>query len=244
MKNLKWFTLVELVIVIVIMVTLSTIGFVQYSSSLIDSRNAARISDMWNLKISLKNYKLKSWTYPNPWKFFDIKNSSGTWLIKQWKFDENVYITDMTNIPMDPQSKSPYLYWVKSNNLFMQLAISIEDTDQTNQNWYKAMVDWDFQQISEDYPWLIYAQTTTSVLDPKNLIVNNWTLNIPYWEDWVFIQTATSYSQLKSQSWVTIPKFYWYKTCQEILDSWNSFWSWVYNVVSDTWAINGINCTN
>lgn len=244
MQNKKWFTLVELVIVIVIMVTLSTIWFVQYSTSLIDSRNAARISDIWNLKVSLKNYKLKSWTYPSPWNYFSILNTAWSWIIKQWKFDDNVYITDLTTIPKDPQLKIPYFYSTTYNWLYMQFALSIEDSDETNQNWYKSMVDWDYQQVNADVPSIVFAQSTGSTLNNLNCIVNNSIINIPYWEDWNFIQSATTINDIISQSWVTIPKFFGFRTCQEVNDAWYNFWSWTYKMLDDLWNVTASWCFN
>lgn len=244
MKNKKAFTLVELVVVITIMVTLSAIWFIQYSSSLVDSRNAARFSDMWNLKMSLKNYKLKFWNYPNPWSYFFILNTAWSWIIKQWVFDDTVYVTDMTTVPRDPQNKKNYFYSVTNNNLYMQIAMSLEDSDQTNDNWYKALVDWDYQQVIDSLPWIVFAQSAWSSVDLSKLIVNNWTFNLPYWEDWTLIQTATSSGDVLSQSWITIPKFFGFRSCDEVGSAWYNLWSWTYKLMDSYWSVTSSWCFN
>jgi prepilin-type N-terminal cleavage/methylation domain-containing protein len=68
----KAFTLAELVIVITIIVTLTSVSFVSYMSNLVDSRNATRVSELGNIKISLKNHKINNAMYPNPGASFNI----------------------------------------------------------------------------------------------------------------------------------------------------------------------------
>lgn len=55
----KGFTLVELVVVVTIISILAAIGYVSYSTNIIDARDSQRQSDMDGLKIDLKTHKQK-----------------------------------------------------------------------------------------------------------------------------------------------------------------------------------------
>lgn len=64
MKNIKAFTLVELIIVISIIALLSTIGITTYSSVQKDARNIRRKADLKEMKTALEAYKAKNGDYP------------------------------------------------------------------------------------------------------------------------------------------------------------------------------------
>lgn len=241
-KGRKAFTIVELVVVITVIAILSTIWFISYTSTLSDARNSTRISDMWNLKMWLKNHKFQNWSYPIPGSPFDITNS---WtIIKQWLLNNQVYTQEIVKKPTDPLVKwQYYLYSTTSNKLFFQIAMSLEEDDINNYDM-RAYVDWDYQQISDIVPSIIFANNSSSDINSisSKFIVDKWTLNLPYDEKGNIVNNANTLNEVLQENWVNIPKFYGYYTCQEIYENWNSMWSWVYRVMQADWIVTPTWC--
>ena len=114
-KN-KWFTLVELIVVITILAILWAIAFISLQWYSTDARDSARITDISSIRTSLELYHLEAWKYPNPTNWVDITFSwSDVW--KQWTFGETVFTnTDkLDKIPLDPVTNKEYTYSITSN---------------------------------------------------------------------------------------------------------------------------------
>lgn len=244
MKNIKWFTLVELVVVITILAILSAVWFVAYTWQLADSRNAVRISDMWNIKMALKNHKFKNGSYPMPGRVINITNS---WvIIKQWYFDNETYTQEMTKKPIDPfVKKQNYMYSITNNNLFFQIAMSLEDKNVLNDSLMKAYVDGDYQSLNDWFiPSLVFATATWGSITTLSgtSIVDQWTLNLPYNENGQIIQDATTLQQVLWEN-VSIPKFYGYYSCSEIYENGASLWNGRYKILNDAGVVTSTGCT-
>lgn len=229
-KNNSWFTLVELVVVITILAILSSIWFISYQKTIVSARNTTRTTDMANIKISLKNHKLKNWWYPMPGNPFNITNS---WvIINQWFLNEDVYTMELDKKPTDPLFKTQnYTYSITNNKQFFQVAMSLEDDSSGNDFWLRAYVDWDYQTLNDGFiPSLVFATSSSWTIQTLSWssIVDNWTFNLPYNEDWNFIKNASSLNEIINENWVNIPKYYWYSSCQEIYENWANMWSWNY----------------
>lgn len=243
-QNKKAFTLVELIVVVTILIVLSTISFVSYQNSLLDARNSVRISDMSNIKMALKNHKLKNWSYPLPWDPINITNSEI--VIQQWFLNDKVATQELIKKPTDPLvTEKYYPYSITNNKMFFQVAMSLEDESTGNDYQMRAYVDWDYQQIKNDIPSLVFATDSSgSIQDLSNaFIVDKWTYNLPYDENGDIINSAISFEELISEWWISIPKFYWYYSCQEIYENGASMWSWTYEILqsngkhTSTWCL-------
>lgn len=244
MKNIKWFTLVELVVVITILAILSAVWFVAYTWQLADSRNAVRISDMWNIKMALKNHKFKNGSYPMPGRVLNITNS---WvIIKQWYFDNETYTQEMTKKPIDPfVKKQNYMYSITNNNLFFQIAMSLEDKNVLNDSLMKAYVDGDYQSLNDWFiPSLVFATDTWGTITALSgaSIVDQWTLNLPYNENGQIIHDATTLQQVLWEN-VSVPKFYGYYSCSEIYENGASLWNGRYKILNDSGDVTSTGCT-
>ena len=65
-NNKKWFTLVELIIVVTILAILATIAFLTLWKYPLQARDTLRISDLKSIEKSLEIYKVKTWELPEP----------------------------------------------------------------------------------------------------------------------------------------------------------------------------------
>lgn len=243
MKNKQWFSLVELVVAITILVVLSSIWFISYTNTLVDARNSTRISDMGNIKMSLKNHKLKNGTYPTPWDSFDITNS---WvIIKQWLLNDNVMTQEIIKKPTDPLVKSQYYFYsVSSNKLFFQIAMSLEDETLNDYNM-RAYIDGNYQTLNDEFiPSLVFASNTAWDIQTLSwtAIVDKWTLNLPYDNNGNIIQRAWNLTEILSESEINIPKFYGYYSCQEIYQNGASMGSGTYMIITDTGEVSPKGC--
>ena len=258
MENIKKaFTLIELIVVITILVVLWAVWFVSYESQIESSKNTARVTDLSNLWIWLKNHKLKSGSYPNPGDAFNIVYSWWTNIVaKQWYINDKVYSTEIQKMPLDPEYKIPYLYSVTANKWNYQLAATIiaEDDNQVD----KAYLIWDYQTVSKTIlPTLILATSTWAgnnveiwswisawTTNRLKFIVNNGTLNLPYnSEDTKPVGTATTFESIFSETWIDYSQYPWYSSCLEIYEAGRSIWAWTYQILSSTWSVTNTWCT-
>lgn len=175
-NNKKWFTLVELIVVVVIIWILSTVSFYNYVSYIWDSRDAERISDMANLKSSLKLYKSKRWKYPIPWEYFNITNS---WFVvaNQGFIDNNVVLSTIDKIPYDKLTNLPYFYSTTTNNQEFQIAMTLENEDMNI-----SLLDWDYKSVSKNIlPNIILALKSSPWQSIEiNKDVLSWSINRNY----------------------------------------------------------------
>ena len=120
-KNIKWFTFIELIVVISIIVILSWIWFISYYEFIWEARDSQRKSDLLQISSGLKTYKQKRGYYWLPWDYFNITYDSQI-VANQWKLNENIHIDSLEKLPIDPKTKKPYFYWVTKNKQEFQLA--------------------------------------------------------------------------------------------------------------------------
>lgn len=124
----KWFTLVELIVVITILAILSTIGFISLQNFNMSARDGVRLADINNIQKWLSVYTIASWNYPKPDDFITIY-SSGSVIGYQWYFWETgTRVLKMDKIPLDPLDKSRYPYLVNYGQTDFQLIWYLENS--------------------------------------------------------------------------------------------------------------------
>lgn len=244
-KNTTAFTLIEILVTVTIIIILTTVGFLSYTRNLSDARNTTRITDMSNIKISLQSHKLKNGVYPLSWQAIHITNS---WtIIQQWLLDENVMTQEILKKPTDPLLKKQYyMYSITQNRLFFQIAMSLEDETAYNQSLMRAYVDGTYQSLNTNFiPSLLFA--TYQDWDIQTLswksIVDKWTLNLPYDDNANIVSFGWWLSEVISQSWVLIPKFYWYYSCDQIIEDGYFLWEGDYYLINQQWDISLSRCS-
>lgn len=211
-QKIKAFTLVELIIVIMIIAILSSVWFYSYVWYLSEARDSERKANMWEIKTALKLYKQKRGSYPIPWNNFNITNS---WKIVaiQWVLNEDVTLSTMDKIPLDPFVDSYYSYSVTKNKQESQIALSLENWD-----FPIALLDWDYKTVSKNVlPSIILWTWVTS-----NIEIHDWvwsgTTNrnyfiLDWWKNLVYTVTKPA-----------IPYYAW-EIIDDVLSSWNiNFW--------------------
>lgn len=78
MKNMKAFTLVELIVVIVILAILGTLGFVSLQGYTVNARDSVRISDTKTYSKALNLFDVKHSQLPMPDDATEITGSGNT----------------------------------------------------------------------------------------------------------------------------------------------------------------------
>lgn len=242
MKNAKrWFTLVEIIIVLTIITLMATIAIYHYVWNLVNGRNALRVSDMSNINMALNSHKQQFLEYPIPWGVeknippYIVKNGSVN-IFHQWYLNNEVSIVNFTSLPKDPLTKTNYLYSVSHNKLFFQIGMGLEITDaeadsEKDNNIFQAYVKWNYQQIHESIPSLLLANISNNFdikINSGAFIVDGNITNIPYDSKWLFINGSTNINNIIFSDWVSIPQFRWYSNCKQIENAWSLMWSWVY----------------
>ncbi len=248
-QKIKWFTLVELIIVITILAILAIIWFINYQTYTSDSRDAYRITTIWNIQKWLELYSIKNKKYPVP------ENVYWTWIFNSVELNYVWYIKSdlsqlikLNQIPLDPLYKTYYLYWVSSDMKNYQLAIDLEwnlsqNTNLLNQtyaNFSTEKVIWNYNyplKIDDklyDLPSLIFIWTwweLSSNIDSKaKFIVNNWqnqinsNQNNQTYLDTKKIVTNNTNIVSNSLTWILIPDISAMDTSTKLKEISDLFW--------------------
>lgn len=119
------FTLVELIVVVTILAILATVGFVTYSSYLLGTRDANRISTLKNISNGFELYKSSN-KLPIPDDSIEIK-SDGNIIGWQWYLWNNVLESIGYNKGwVDPLDETFYSYLLTSNKKQYQFMAFLE----------------------------------------------------------------------------------------------------------------------
>lgn len=185
-RKYNWFTVLELVITISIIVVLSTISFVSFTWYVSDSRDSKRIVDINSISASLEVFfKKNSWVYPKPsnsiiisytWSNANIPFSY-LWILKD---DLNL---DFNSIPKDPLTNDYYVFATTINKKYYEVASTIENKNKidtssfifTNKLFAEsddevAYIVWNYKQSVEKWNYFKHIILT------KNF---NWEYKIP-----------------------------------------------------------------
>lgn len=263
MKNKKAFSFVELIVSVTILAIISTIWFISYSSYLWDSRDSQRKSDLAQVWSALKVYKQKRWYYPIPGNKFEL-TYNWTGIVFQWKFDENVRLNTLDRLPLDPKSKTWYIYSITKNAQEYEMAATLENEDNPI-----ALVNGTYKSVSKDVlpgimlaitipeslkaeigSWVINTWWTWSINRNKFIFSNqNHNLAYDFVEPYLPQSDGTDIDTILTELATT--SSYWqntdYRSCIEIKESWkaiqNDGTSIIYQIIdSTTWNLSNTWC--
>ena len=108
-KNKPWFTLVELIIVVVIIAILATIAFLTLGQYPQEARDVKRLSDKNNIEKALEIYRAQKGSYPK----FDTYE----WKTVFWTGTLNELNGTISTLPRDPLTKKPYTIQLQENQV-------------------------------------------------------------------------------------------------------------------------------
>ncbi|EKD66711.1 MAG: hypothetical protein ACD_49C00020G0001, partial [uncultured bacterium (gcode 4)] len=125
--NYKWFTLVELIVVISILAILGTIAFLSFWWFSSKARDWSRISDTMSLSKWIELYSVKSGYYPKPeWTLTEWTINS-TVVAYKWEIQDQVSsLAKISKTPKDPLSNNYYIYWTTLDYKQYQIATTLE----------------------------------------------------------------------------------------------------------------------
>ena len=233
--NRKWFTLVELVVVITIITILSAVSFISYTSYLTTARNSQRTVDLAQLSSALELF------YKENKKLPDLDQSSSfkvNNVFEQGIFDNNISFWNVIKkVPVDPKNKEQYYVYSKTiqnqtwnNKEKYQLAATLEFDEP------KALVVWNYQPVTYNYPSIILAATKASWIN--NYFVIDWWKNLAYSLNWDNVLTKEEVSDITKKDLLK----HVYKTCEEIKNSWEFIWNLEYQLYNSWRDYTAWNC--
>ena len=204
-RDYKWFTLVELLVVIVILAILWTVSFMYWQTYVKDTRDAVRITDMWSAEKALRLYAIKNDNqFPTPDNSVEVSYSwAEVWT--QWVFWETVFkaVWLMNKEILDPDTLERYPYSVSNQRNEFEIWSIVEAwTLQTNKiinqvyAWntvVPAIIKWNYNWImlkastgSTEYIFALPSIISSDLWTPTiNYIINNkklvynWYWNLP-----------------------------------------------------------------
>lgn len=129
----RWFTLVELIVVVTILAILGTIGFISYNWYLVWVRDSNRLAQIDQLSSGLELFRAKN-TLPLPWDDIRVEIGTTTSLLiwYQWYLTQDIMdLMDYTKWGKDPKDGTFFTFYVSWDRKYFQLLGFLED--QTNQ---------------------------------------------------------------------------------------------------------------
>jgi len=173
----KWFTLVELVVVMIIIVILSLVSFLYSKNSTINARNANRITDIWTLQNSLELNHSKNWKYLLPDEPVSIyyKDATNDPVSYQWIFWDLAKIAfKYKHTKVDPLDKIAYNYSVSADSDNYQI---ISFMEKNKNNKIIAPTAWAVDSLSNrevklygNPVWIFVNKTTSAPINLDNSV--------------------------------------------------------------------------
>jgi len=165
----KWFTLVELIVVITIVAILSSIGFVAYTDYLLWVRDSNRIQQVANLYNASELYTARNQFPLSQWT--KTIEYAGTIAWYQWDINQDTLdVIRYSDGGVDPRTKEFFTFFTSVDRKSTQILTFLENEDSLNvwftQNTY-ALWEW-------LYPYVYWAElgvlidTSTSIPIHRN----------------------------------------------------------------------------
>lgn len=251
LSKVKWFTIIELVVVITILSILGTIGFISFIEFTTSSRDANRKQQLSRISNWLEVYKRNN-KLPLPDNMVSI-SSSWEILSYQWYAWVSVLEKILYNKWWkDPKDEVFYTYYVDKKRKNYQLLAFLEEKNKYSnhfitQTFAKKIKDYNDRYIYLIWKklWVIVESWSSLPIQFNNTLVSNW-LDL-YSTTWSYIVLFTSNNSI-SWTWnilIWLSKYlsnfseWWLdikKTCKEIINSdkksINNDW---YYLINPTW---------
>ena len=140
-----WFTIVELIVTIALVIILAVVWFYAYTSYLVWVRDSARLVDLESIESAIGSYMFRSWFYPDPSEWQDVTYSWKT-VWTQWTIWESLFdILQLNDDVVDPKTGSEYTYSIKNTRKEFSIAATMEESP-----W---LVSWLTPETYAAEPW-------------------------------------------------------------------------------------------
>ncbi len=222
MQNKKinfWFTFVELIVITVILVILSAIGFVSYTWYIAWVRDSNRISQLSSMRDGLEMIK-STWSLPLPEDSVQVV-ASGIQIWTQWYAGEQTLSRiDFKEGGKDPKDKNYYSYYVTKDKKYFQLMTFLEDKE-TDIAFIPSVYALDYSkripQVTWNNLWILTDTINTPIQEILS-IKSAWSIDIvTTWNS--YISYISNNTKLFWSGWVlskSIPN----KSCKRIQEIW------------------------
>lgn len=204
-NKLKWFTLVELIVVITILVILGTIGFISIQGYTDDAKDASKITDLSqvntaiNIAIAGEKWFSLSWLKPITYKGYPQDVT-----VYVWELSGN-NIPGLNNPPLDPFTKKPYIIGIYTWNNGWIAKYAQVGTVLENKKWDVPLTLIEKTYAAEQYaPSGIPMQKLVGNYNPLNIawisgLIPRWALE--NYEDFKKTDFYASGSKMYGTSW-------------------------------------------
>ncbi len=128
-KNLLWFTIVELTVVITIIAVLGTIGFITMTSYFVGARDSVRLSDMSSIYTELGMARGRNGVYPMPEGYRTIALSGTVLAYQGYAGKSTLQTIKFEKWGKDPKDNTYYTYTTNKKQSQAQLLGYFEDYD-------------------------------------------------------------------------------------------------------------------
>ena len=263
-QNNKWFTLVELIVVVTILAILSTIWFVSYSWYLSWVRDTNRVSQLKAIWDSLHLYTTKN-SLPLPDDKINITTDWSNIISYQWYAWKNVIEAIWyTSEWKDPQDNTYFSYVVTKDRKYFQLLAYLEEekgTTQLNSLNLVNAIDYEIRYPHVEWSklWILLTDTNQPIHEVETTIdlssAPSWTKSIlSNWETQTWSLTSINplasckrlyETRWKREDWVyTIDpewNWTWFKVYCDMNTDWGGWtlvwtsWIWVSTDTSTVW---------
>lgn len=243
--NKKWFTLIEVVVAMTIIVILSAISFISYASYLTSARDSQRVADLAQISSALELFIKENNRLPEAagwnWKSTDNTGSplNRDNVFKQWYMDGSELNT-LKKVPLDPKTEARYVY---SKIIFEDTATGYKANPEfqvaaTLEWWNKwAIISGNYYPVTNRFPSIILVG---DIIDKNYFVLD--------WKDWNTAYTISSPHNPAHKENTQVEDSYInslirhpYKTCKEIKNAWKYIWNIDYT--SNDWTnITANNC--
>jgi type II secretory pathway pseudopilin PulG len=233
-QNSKWFTLVELVVVAVILSILATVWFISYEDYLTDTRDSKRLAQMSGLRDGLRLWITK-WKLPLPDDNVEIRNN-GTPFLYQWYAGENVLEgISYSEATKDPYDDTYYTYLLSRNRKDFQILGFLEEYNPdviSSITWQSfAAEDYSqrFPQVMGKKLWILLEQDTNTPLQEMSGYTSSWYIDLQDTTTNLFDAYVTD-TQLISGKGTDLIGIIPFTTCKKIKEAGWSYWNGIYNI--------------
>jgi prepilin-type N-terminal cleavage/methylation domain-containing protein len=230
----KWFTLVELIVVVTILAILWTVWFISYNGYLLWVRDSNRLTQLDQMSAWLELYRTKN-TLPLPSNNIRVE-WNGSVMGYQWFAAQDILdLIDYSKWGRDPKDNEYFTYYISGDRKYFQLLGFLEDS--TNQATSLFMPN---QAHAADYTTRFYATSGKKLwvfVDGFNTPIQSssslsgTTLEFELTAQWTteFQMIFSDKNILKWTGWLLVTYNY-QASCKRIKETWGNRWDTTYTI--------------